>query len=247
MKLVDLIPLHEIDFSSQKAFDTYSKSHKLRPDTKVKIAGKTTTAGEASKVKGTSVFGGDVKPKEEPKKQGFLSKIANMFGGHKDAEPIKLDPKNPLNNKNVFDIKRGSSIKVGTALQNPEKYKHLMPDIQQMIDKDPTGEKFASKVANDKRLAAKHKADHDRIVKSASARGGEKPSDDTSTNQTQNKNNKSFSPIDTLNKMGDDDKFKNLTTKQLSTLSSFDDDDDDNDDDRFGGGSSGGAGASGDW
>ena len=57
MKLVDLIPLKEIDFSSQKAFDTYSKNHKLRPTTKVKIAGKTTTAGQASKVKGTSVFG----------------------------------------------------------------------------------------------------------------------------------------------------------------------------------------------
>jgi hypothetical protein len=59
MRLVDLIPLHEIDFPSQKAFDTYSKAHKLRPDTKVKIAGKITTAGEASKVKGTSVFGKD--------------------------------------------------------------------------------------------------------------------------------------------------------------------------------------------
>ena len=59
MRLVDLIPLQEIDFSSQEAFDTYSKNHKLRPTTKVKIAGKTTTAGEASKVKGTSVFGKD--------------------------------------------------------------------------------------------------------------------------------------------------------------------------------------------
>ena len=62
MKLINLIPLKEIDFSSQGAFDTYSKAHKLRPDTKVKIAGKTTTAGQASKVKGTSVFGGDKKP-----------------------------------------------------------------------------------------------------------------------------------------------------------------------------------------
>ena len=253
MRLINLIPLQEIDFPSQGAFDRYNKQHKLRPDTKVVVAGRVTTAGRASQnsptsAKGTSVFGGNTKPKEEPKKQGFLSKMANIFGGHKDTEPIKLDPKNPLNNKSVFDAKRGASIKVGTALQNPEKYKHLMPDIQKMIDKDPTGEKFASKIANDKRLAAKHKADHDRIVKSASARGGEKPSDDTSTNQTQNKNNKSFSPIDTLNKMGgDDDRFKNLTTKQLATLSSFDDDSDDNDDDRFGGGSSGGAGASGDW
>ena len=57
MRLINLIPLKEIDFPSQGAFDTYSKQHKLRPDTKVKIAGKTTTAGQASKVKGTSVFG----------------------------------------------------------------------------------------------------------------------------------------------------------------------------------------------
>jgi hypothetical protein len=65
MKLVDLIPLQEIEFASQKSFDTYSKNHKLRPTTKVKIAGKTTTAGQASKVKGTSVFGGDKKPDDK--------------------------------------------------------------------------------------------------------------------------------------------------------------------------------------
>jgi hypothetical protein len=59
MKLINLIPLKEIDFPSQGAFDTYSKNHKLRPTTKVKIAGKTTTAGQASKVKGTSVFSKD--------------------------------------------------------------------------------------------------------------------------------------------------------------------------------------------
>jgi hypothetical protein len=53
--------LKEIEFATQKAFDTYSKNHKLRPDTKVKIAGKDTTAGAASQVKGTSVFGGKVK------------------------------------------------------------------------------------------------------------------------------------------------------------------------------------------
>ena len=61
MRLINLIPLQEIDFASQKGFDAYNKQHKLRPDTKVKIAGKTTTAGQASKVKGTSVFGGDKK------------------------------------------------------------------------------------------------------------------------------------------------------------------------------------------
>ena len=80
MKLVDLIPLKEIDFSSQKAFDTYRKNHKLRPTTKVKIAGKTTTAGQASKVKGTSVFGKDVGSDEvDPKIKKELDAIQKQI------------------------------------------------------------------------------------------------------------------------------------------------------------------------
>jgi hypothetical protein len=63
MRLVNLIPLKEIDFRNQDQFDDYVKQHSLRPDTKVTIAGKVTTAGQASKnsepVKGTSVFGKD--------------------------------------------------------------------------------------------------------------------------------------------------------------------------------------------
>jgi len=67
MKLINLIPLQEIEFSTQKAFDTYSKAHKLRPDTKVKIAGKNTTAGQASKIKGTSVFANKTTKAATPK------------------------------------------------------------------------------------------------------------------------------------------------------------------------------------
>lgn len=63
MKLVNLVPLKEIDFRNQDQFDDYVKNHELRPDTKVTIAGKTTTAGQAAKnsepTKGTSVFGKD--------------------------------------------------------------------------------------------------------------------------------------------------------------------------------------------
>jgi len=63
MKLVNLIPLKEIDFKNQDQFDTYIKQHQLRPSTKVTIAGKVTTAGQAAKnsepVKGSSVFGKD--------------------------------------------------------------------------------------------------------------------------------------------------------------------------------------------
>ena len=63
MKLVNLIPLKEIDFRNQDQFDDYQKQHSLRPDTKVTIAGKPQTVAQASKnsepVKGSSVFGKD--------------------------------------------------------------------------------------------------------------------------------------------------------------------------------------------
>ena len=63
MRLVDLMPLQEIDFPNQRAFDQYNKIHKLRPDTEVTVAGRKTTAGRAAQnsdpVKGTSVFGND--------------------------------------------------------------------------------------------------------------------------------------------------------------------------------------------
>ena len=86
MRLVNLIPLQEIDFASQKGFDAYNKAHKLRPDTKVTIAGKKTTAGQASKVKGTSVFGGDKKPDaslngtsalNKPKSKDYTTAVQN--------------------------------------------------------------------------------------------------------------------------------------------------------------------------
>jgi hypothetical protein len=63
MKLVNLIPLKEIDFRNQDQFDDYQQQHSLRPDTKVTIAGKPQTVAQASKnsepVKGSSVFGKD--------------------------------------------------------------------------------------------------------------------------------------------------------------------------------------------
>jgi hypothetical protein len=63
MKLVNLIPLKEIDFKNQDQFDDYQKKHNLRPDTKVTIDGKPQTVAQATKnsepVKGSSVFGKD--------------------------------------------------------------------------------------------------------------------------------------------------------------------------------------------
>ena len=44
--------LREIDFANQASFKDYNKKHKMRPDTKVTIGGKDTTAGEAEKDKG---------------------------------------------------------------------------------------------------------------------------------------------------------------------------------------------------
>ena len=60
MRLVNLMPLNEIDFPNQKSFDDYNRIHKLRPDTKVTVAGRVTTAGRAAMnskpTGGTSVF-----------------------------------------------------------------------------------------------------------------------------------------------------------------------------------------------
>lgn len=56
MKLVNLLPLKEIDFPNKKAFDVYNKQHKLRPDTKVNIGGKKTTVGQISKNSTINVF-----------------------------------------------------------------------------------------------------------------------------------------------------------------------------------------------
>lgn len=63
MRLVNLMPLNEIDFPNQRAFDEYNKIHKLRPDTEVTVAGRKTTAGRASQnskpLGGSNVFGND--------------------------------------------------------------------------------------------------------------------------------------------------------------------------------------------
>ena len=93
MRLINLIPLHEIDFPSQAAFDTYSKNHKLRPDTKVVVAGRVTTAGRASKVGGTSVFGNDDKLKK------YGDNAFNQMMADKDKkEPKRVSLSDELDN-----------------------------------------------------------------------------------------------------------------------------------------------------
>jgi hypothetical protein len=77
MKLKQL--LNEIDFSSQSAFDAYKEKHKMRDTTKVKVAGKETTVGDASKKSSstTKAKGGASagSKKVEPKSKTISSNI----------------------------------------------------------------------------------------------------------------------------------------------------------------------------
>jgi len=59
----------ELDFRSQAAFDAYAEKHKMRPTTSVNVAGKDTTAGEASKKSKKPK-----KDKETPKKDNKVDK-----------------------------------------------------------------------------------------------------------------------------------------------------------------------------
>jgi len=95
MRLIDLTPLHEIDFSSQGAFDRYNKQHKLRPDTKVVVAGRVTTAGRASQnspspVKGTSVFGSDKEKAVNKEKYPVGTKFFKP-NGNQNIEVVRVE------------------------------------------------------------------------------------------------------------------------------------------------------------
>jgi hypothetical protein len=128
MKLKGIIS--EIEFKSQSAFDAYKEKHKMRDTTKVKVAGKETTAGEASKKSdsvskkksdsvskskgGASVGAKKVEPKkaEEPKKE------------EPKSEPAKKRPGNPKVNKEA----KAAAEKFGITPQKlgNEKYKKVM-------------------------------------------------------------------------------------------------------------------------
>jgi hypothetical protein len=127
--------LQELEFTHQASFDAYRKNHKMRPDTKVKIAGKETTVGDASK------------------KPGFLQKLgAKLFGKKEEPVPMpKLDPKNPINKLKIWNDKRGSYMSVGKALETPDKYQHLAAKIQSLIDTDPKGEEAQKKIDKEKK------------------------------------------------------------------------------------------------
>jgi hypothetical protein len=117
--------LQELEFTHQASFDAYRKNHKMRPDTKVKIAGKETTVKDASKEK------------------SLLQKIGTkLFGKGEEPVPMpKIDPKNPINKIMLNDPKRGNRVTIGKMMKNPENYKHMAADIQATLDIDPEGTK----------------------------------------------------------------------------------------------------------
>jgi hypothetical protein len=245
--------LSELEFTNQASFDAYSKNHKVKPDTKVKIAGKETTAGDASK------------------KPGMLQKLgAKLFGSKEEVPVPKIDPKHPLNKKGIYDPKRGSDVSIGKILQNPDKYKHIIPDVQAAIDMDPTGEKAAKDQSKDKqkakdRLAKKKelekwREENPELAAKKDAEDAENLEKIRAAAKTQNsKDTKSGSDNDSfLSKFNktvkdrDAEYTKRMRDKQadreLSNLAkSIFGNDDDKDDKGFGGGSFGGGGAGSDW
>ena len=84
-----LSQLNELDFGSQKAFDSYQKQHDLRGDTQVTVAGKKMSVSQAvkqskdSELKGSPVFGkgkgADVFGKKSDD-GGIMDKIKDFVG-----------------------------------------------------------------------------------------------------------------------------------------------------------------------
>ena len=127
MRLIDLTPLHEIDFPSQGAFDRYNKQHKLRPDTKVVVAGRVTTAGRASQAGGTSVFGND----DKLKKYGDNA-FNQMMGNLDKKEPKRVSLSDELDNiKDLTDKNDHNGAVMALAKMTGDKsYIEQMQKIQ---------------------------------------------------------------------------------------------------------------------
>jgi len=163
------MPLQEIDFPNQRAFDQYNKIHKLRPDTEVTVAGRKTTAGRAAKVGGTSVFGND----DKLKKYGDNA-FNQMMGNLDKKEPKRvslsdeLDNIKDLTNKNDHNgavmalAKMTGDKSYIEQMQKIQKYHELKGHMPQSLIKYRTaimknllaqvqkkyGDKFAKQVNN---------------------------------------------------------------------------------------------------
>jgi hypothetical protein len=123
--------LQELEFGTQDAFDTYKKNHKMKPDTKVKIAGKNTTAGAASKKSGNSSIGNIFTPNKSTKSaSNDVQTHLNKLLGTKDGYSQKGD---------------GGAIEYNIAKDNPtytlymgkEGGKHMI-SLEPTYGKDPS-------------------------------------------------------------------------------------------------------------
>ena len=233
--LVDLIPLkerkfikthlQELEFTHQRSFDAYKKTHKVRPDTKITIAGKETTAGDASK---------------EP---GMLKKLgAKLFG--KPEAPIempKLDPKHPLNKIAIYSDDGKTRVTIKKALENPEKYKALAAKIQSLVDTDPDGrkaQKYIDKKNQKRKDSAAADKEFNRKQKELQQWRKDNPELAKKQDDERRKRNKDDEEEDDDRDTQSKSSFSSLPSFSGGSGGGFG---------GFGGGSSGGAGASGNW
>jgi hypothetical protein len=115
--------LNELDFGSQKAFDSYQKQHDMRADTQITVAGKKMSVGQAvkkskdSELKGSPVFGKGKGGKVFGKKSddgGIMGKIKDFVGSKgfqfgarrptEDEDKIASDHFSDYENKKVNSI-----------------------------------------------------------------------------------------------------------------------------------------------
>ena len=231
--------LQELEFTHQASFDAYRKNHKMRPDTKVKIAGKETTVKDASKEK------------------SLLQKIgAKLFGKKEEPVPMpKVDPKSPLNKIMLYDPERGSRVTIGKMLQNPEKYKHMAADVQSMVDIDPDGTKAQKYL--DKKKQRRKDAEAERKEfnkKEADRKKWREENPELAKKQdaeAEEKRRKASAERRKRDGASDDNYLGRDSSNYWKGINSYGNERDDDDDDSgfggFGGGSFGGGGASGDW
>lgn len=122
--------LNELDFGSQKAFDSYQKQHDMRDDTEVTVAGKKMSVGQAVKqskdpeLKGSPVFGkgGGTKVFGKKEDNGIMSKIKDFVGskGFKFGarRPTKEEDKIAADHFSDYENKKVSAIGVDKVTGN---------------------------------------------------------------------------------------------------------------------------------
>lgn len=155
--------LQEMEFATQSAFDNYKKQHDLRPDTKVTVAGKATTAGAASKnskqSNATSVFGND--GDNTGRDRNVFDKVKDFFssdnvrrpsdkefsvadahfksnGGKNSIESIGVDKK--TGNINASDGEHEVILSPAGKLLSKTSVQSKYDDMQADIDRE--GEKY---------------------------------------------------------------------------------------------------------